>query len=146
MDWFKQTGSFGYAVSWHIDSCLDAELVNTILDMVVRTLNNERPIIHSDRGCHYRWPGSIVRTNTFGLTRSMSKKGCSPANAACEGFFGRMKNECFYNHCFKGYTLLMFIDDLNGYIKWYNEKRIKNSLGLCSPMEFREMHGCWGLS
>ena len=29
------------------------------------------------------------------LTRSMSKKGCSPDNAACEGFFGRLKNEIF---------------------------------------------------
>ena len=24
------------------------------------------------------------------------KKGCSPDNAACEGFFGRLKNEMFY--------------------------------------------------
>jgi len=71
----------------------------------------------------------------------MSKKGCSPDNSACEGFFGRMKNECFYNHSFKDYTLRMFIDYLNGYVKWYNEKRIKNSLGFCSPMEFRQMNG-----
>ena len=26
----------------------------------------------------------------------MSKKGCSPDNSACEGFFGRLKNEFFY--------------------------------------------------
>ncbi len=26
----------------------------------------------------------------------MSRKGCSPDNAACEGFFGRLKNEMFY--------------------------------------------------
>jgi transposase InsO family protein len=26
----------------------------------------------------------------------MSRKACSPDNAACEGFFGRMKNELFY--------------------------------------------------
>lgn len=30
------------------------------------------------------------------LMRSMSKKGCSPDNAACEGFFGRLKTEFFY--------------------------------------------------
>jgi putative transposase len=28
------------------------------------------------------------------LVRSMSRKACSPDNAACEGFFGRLKNEC----------------------------------------------------
>ena len=27
----------------------------------------------------------------------MSKKGCSPDNSACEGFFGRIKNEMFYS-------------------------------------------------
>jgi transposase InsO family protein len=72
---------------------------------------------------------------------SMSKKSCSPDNAACEGFFGCMKNESFYNHSFKGYNLQMFIDYLNGYIKWYNKKRVKDSLGFCSPMEFRQIYG-----
>lgn len=57
---------------------------------------DEHPIIHSDRGCHYRWPGWIERMNTAGLIRSMSKKGCSPDNSACEGVFGRLKNEMFY--------------------------------------------------
>lgn len=32
-----------------------------------------------------------------GLIRSMSNKGNTPDNAACEGVFGRIKNECFYN-------------------------------------------------
>ena len=31
-----------------------------------------------------------------GLERSMSKKGCSLDNAACEALFGRLKNEMFY--------------------------------------------------
>ena len=26
----------------------------------------------------------------------MSRKGCSPDNSACEGFFGRLKNEMYY--------------------------------------------------
>ena len=94
-----------------------------------------------DRGCHYCCTVWIARTNILGLTRSMSKKNCFPDNAACEGFLGRMKNECFYNHSFKGYTLLMFIDYLNGYIKWYNEKQVMNSLRFCSQMEFRQIHG-----
>lgn len=31
-----------------------------------------------------------------GLTRSMSKKGCSPDNSACEGVFGRIKKSLGY--------------------------------------------------
>lgn len=60
---------------------------NTMLDNAIALLKgNEHPIVHSDRGCHYRWPGWIQRMNEAGLTRSMSKKGCSPDNSACEGF------------------------------------------------------------
>ena len=35
----------------------------------------------------------------------MSKKVCSPDNSACEGFFGRMKTECFYNHSLEDLSL-----------------------------------------
>ncbi|MEG0026223.1 MAG: IS3 family transposase [Bacilli bacterium] len=34
-----------------------------------------------------------------------------------------------------------FIDILNNYLIWYNEKRIKISLGGCSPMECRHSLG-----
>lgn len=46
-------------------------------------------------GCA-RWPGWVERMEKAGLERSMSNKGCSPDNAACEGLFGRLKNEMFY--------------------------------------------------
>ena len=35
----------------------------------------------------------------YGLVRSMGAKGCSPDNAAAEGFFGRMKVESVYPGC-----------------------------------------------
>jgi putative transposase len=59
----------------------------------------------------------------------MSRKGCSSDNAACEGFFGRIKNEMFYGRNWTGITLEKFICFLDRYIRWYNEKRIKLSLG-----------------
>ena len=52
----------------------------------------------------------------YGYTRSMSKKGCSPDNSACEGFFGRMKNEMFYGRSFVGVTIKTFIQIINDYI------------------------------
>lgn len=58
-----------------------------MLDEAILSLNeNEKPIIHSDCGCHYRWPGWIERIEKAKLKRSMFKKGCSSDNAACEGF------------------------------------------------------------
>lgn len=88
----------GMPVAWAVSDRPDALLVNGMLDRAIESLPQDaHPIIHTDRGCHYRWPGWIERMDKAGLTRSMSKKGCSPDNAACEGFFGRLKNEMFNN-------------------------------------------------
>lgn len=99
---------------------------------------DEHPIVHSDRGCHYQWPGWIELMEEAQLVRSMSKKGCSPDNSASEGFFGRMKNEMFYKKDWRGWTINQFIEEVDTYIHWYNEKRIKMSLGGMSPLEFRK--------
>lgn len=132
----------GMVVSWTIGTSPDAALVNTMLECAVGSLaSNQRPIVHSDRGSHYRWPGWIDRMRTAHLTRSMSKKGCTPDNAACEGFFGRLKNEMYYNRIWRDVNTEEFIDHLDEYIHWYNEKRIKLSLGGKSPIEYRATLG-----
>jgi transposase InsO family protein/transposase-like protein len=132
----------GMPISWTIGTSPDAELVNMMLDGAIETLQeHEKPVIHSDRGCHYRWPGWIERMDTAGLTRSMSKKGCSPDNAACEGFFGSVKNEMFYFRSWQGVSMEQFIDELDGYLRWFRDKRIKMTLGAMSPMEYRRSLG-----
>ncbi|MDX9918359.1 MAG: IS3 family transposase [Gudongella sp.] len=132
----------GLPVSWAIGTSPSAELVNTMLDEAILMLNNdEKPIVHSDRGCHYRWPGWLERIEKAQLIRSMSKKGCSPDNAACEGFFSRLKNEMFYGHSWTDTTIAQFIEELNEYIKWYSEERIKLSLGGMSPVDYRRSLG-----
>ena len=44
-------------------------------------------MIYFNRGFHYRLNSWINQMNKYGYIRSMSKKGCSPDNSACEGFF-----------------------------------------------------------
>ena len=128
----------GEVVGCRISSSPNAKLANDTLDQAVRLHPGvEGTVIHSDRGAHYRWPGWIERVEKYRMVRSMSKKGCSPDNAACEGFFGRLKTECFYGRDFSGYTKSQFISYLYSYIKWYNEKRIKGSLGYRSPAQYR---------
>ncbi|WP_460902708.1 IS3 family transposase, partial [Paraburkholderia jirisanensis] len=70
----------GMVVSWAIGTRPDADLVNSMLDAAVETVasGNDRPIVHSDRGAHYRWPGWISRIARAKLIRSMSRKGYSP--------------------------------------------------------------------
>ena len=132
----------GLLVNWNISTSPDALLVNSMLDDAAKLLSlGEKPIIHSDRGVHYRWPGWIDRMEKNGFIRSMSKKGCSPDNSACEDVFGRIKNEMFYNADWSGVNISEFIGILNDYLYWYNEKRIKKSLGYLSPIEYRHRLG-----
>ena len=121
----------------------DADLVNTMLDAAIERVASspDRPVVHSDRGGHYRWPGWLTRMRDAKLIRSMSRKGCSPDNSACEGFFGRLKTELFYPRSWQGTTIEQFIEVVDSYIRWYNETRIKISLGSLSPIEYRESLG-----
>ena len=132
----------GMVHSWTIGTSPNAQLVNNMLEKALATLRpGEHPNIHSDRGCHYRWPEWIKLVHDAGLTRSMSRKGCSPDNSACEVFFGRLKNEMYYGRSWAGVSLERFMEILDNYIHWYNEVRIKLSLGGMSPLEFRQNLG-----
>lgn len=128
----------GLPLSWSISTSPNAEIANSSLESACRWLGkNDHPIIHSDRGCHYRWPGWIEICEKYGLQRSMSRKGCSPDNARAEGFFGRLKVEFFHGHDWKGVSVEQFIEMLHTYLTWYREKRIKSDLDYKSPMQYR---------
>ena len=132
----------GMLVTWRISEHPNADLVNGMLDDVIANIGTKsKPIIHTDRGCHYRWPGWIERMEINVYTRSMSQKECSPDNAACEGLLGRIKNEFFYNQDWKNVTIEEFSHELDKYLHWYNEKRIKKSLGYLSPVEYKRSLG-----
>ena len=133
----------GLVISWAMGVRPDAQLVNTMLDAAIDTViaGDDRPVVHSDRGGHYRWPGWLTRIADARLVRSMSRKACSPDNAACEGFFGRLKNELFYARDWLNTTVDEFLAALDAYIRWYNEARIKVSLGSRSPVEYRKSLG-----
>ena len=130
----------GMPVAWTIGTSPNAELANRMLRDACSTLGDgEHPIIHSDRGCHYRWPGWIRICGEHKLTRSMSAKGCSPDNAAAEGFFGHLKQEFFHGRSFTGVTIEGFVEQLDGYMRWYRDERIKLAFGTSIAKRRREL-------
>lgn len=132
----------GMPVAWKIGTSPSAGMANSMLEEACAHLEEgESPICHSDRGCHYRWPGWIEICSEKGVVRSMSKKGCSPDNAAMEGFFGRLKNEFFYDRDWRGVSLKGFMSQLDRYMRYYRDERIKESLGWMSPMQYRKSLG-----
>ena len=95
----------GMPVAWSIGLHPDKRLANSsLLKACAARPAGGRTTIHSDRGGHYRWPEWIGICEENGLVRSMSAKGCSPDNSACEGFFGRLKNEFFHYRDWEGVT------------------------------------------
>ena len=128
----------GMPLSWSISTSPDAEMANSSLLGACEWLDEgDHPAVHSDRGGHYRWSGWIKICEENGLVRSMSRKGCSPDNARCEGFFGRLKVEFFYGRDWDGVTIEEFIAMLDAYLRWYRDIRIKSDLDYKSPMQYR---------
>ena len=58
-----------------------------------------------------------------------------------EGFFGRLKNEFLYGRNWQGVSPQEFSMMLDAYLVYYNERRLKESLGWLSPMQFRRSLG-----
>lgn len=93
--------------------------------------------VHTDRGGHYRGAEWIEMMNGAGLTRSMGRKGKSGDNAACEGFFGRMKTEMFYGRVWE--NVAQIETAIERYMHFYNNERIKTALGGVTIAEYREV-------
>ena len=128
----------GMPLSWSISTSPDAEMASSsLIGACVRLDEGDRPTVRSDRGGHCRWPGWIRICKENGLVRSMSRKGCSPDNARCEGFFGRLKTEFFYGRDWSEVTIEEFMGMLDAYLRWYRDVRIKSDLDYRSPMQYR---------
>ena len=128
----------GMPPSWSISTSPDAEMANSSLtDARGRLDEGDHPTVHPDRGGHCRWRGWIRICKENGLVRSMSRKGCSPDNARCEGFFGRLKIEFLRGCDWPGVTIEEFMGMLDAHLGWYGDVRIKSDLDYRSPMQYR---------
>lgn len=131
----------GMIVSYSLSKHPDQFLVDAMLEDALVTLDNiedcKELIIHTDRGGHYRGGRWIERLEGLGITRSMSRKGNSGDNIACEGFFGRMKTEMYYPLTWD--TTEELIQAIHTYIDFYNNKSIKVELKGRTIQEHRAM-------
>lgn len=91
--------------------------------------------IHSDQGFHYQHSSWTNKLEKMNITQSMSRKGNCLDNSPMVNFFGILKQEMFYGEYFKNYDHL--ISEIEKYIKWYNEDRIKTKLNGMSPVMYR---------
>ena len=92
-------------------------------------------ILHSDQGWQYQMKLYQFRLKEKGIIQSMSRKGNCLDNSVMENFFGLLKSEMYYGHKFKDVNHL--IDEIEKYIEYYNNDRIKLKLNGLSPVDYR---------
>lgn len=114
----------GRVVAWRAGASPSAELATGTLEDALEAAGGPF-LAHSDRGMHYRTRSWLAACRSAGVTRSMSRKGHSPDNAAMEGFFGRLKVEMFEGRDWSGWTPDAFAGELAAYVRWYNSGRLK---------------------
>ena len=127
-------------MAWSVGSRPTAKLANSSLRAACATLGGgKRPVVHFDRGGHYRWPGWVGICERNGLVRSMSRKGRSCDNARMEGFFGTLKSEMLHPRDWSGCALGDFMAEVDRWMRWFREGRRSQALGWPMPDEHREV-------
>ncbi len=126
----------GEIVAWETACRPTEELVKRMLNKGLESLaEGEKPLLHSDQGWHYRIKSYQSDLADKGLVQSMSRKGNCLDNAVMENFFGHLKEEIYYRRDYRSVEELE--NAVNEYITYWNQKRIKLSLGGLSPVEYR---------
>ncbi|MEM8522937.1 IS3 family transposase [Flavobacterium sp. PL12] len=97
--------------------------------------NNTNLMLHSDQGWQYQMKRYQYLLKEKGIIQSMSRKGNCLDNAIIENFFGTLKSEMFYTQKFKSIKQLKI--EIDKYIIYYNNERIKSNLNKMSPIKYR---------
>lgn len=126
----------GEIVSYNIS---EHPVLGQVLDMLdkafVKIPDNTNLILHSDQGWQYQHKQYQNRLKEKGVIQSMSRKGNCLDNSIMENFFGLLKSELLYLREFE--SLEEFRDELEKYIDYYNNQRIKSKLKGLSPVQYR---------
>ena len=112
----------------------------SIMDALNKTIEKTedckyRRTFHSDQGWAYQMKAYVRTLKENKIFLSMSRKGNCHDNSVMENFFGLIKQEMYYGVVYYSYEELK--SAIEKYIKYYNEKRIKEKLGWMSPVEYR---------
>lgn len=94
-------------------------------------------ILHSDQGSVYASKNYNDLLGPCGIIHSMSRAGTPTDNAAMESINGWMKSELFTDFHLQGENIQ---EEMESYIKFFNEERPAYSLGYLTPKQYRETY------
>ena len=119
-------------VSYNISTSPNYEQIK---DMLAKAFNKYKDlkglILTSDQGWQYQMQDYHKALEEKGIIQSMSRKGNCLDNSPMENFFGKMKNEMFYGYEYTFNTLEELKKEMENYISYYNNQRIRVCQGNC---------------
>lgn len=126
----------GEVISYAIARHPRFELVTKMLEVAFQKIGNKTGLLlHSDQGWQYQMAQYRKLLERKGIRQSMSRKANCLDNAMAENFFSILKSEMFYNQKFKSIEQLEY--QIQQYIHYYNNDRIKLKLKGLSPVKYR---------
>ena len=120
---------------YEVDSKGHMTMHKLYLDPFMDMCNGEILSFHSDQGWAYQMKAYSRRLKEERIFQSMSRKGNCHDNSVMENFFGLLKQEIYYGVVYYSFEELK--SEIERYIKYYNEQRIKEKLGWMSPVQYR---------
>ena len=127
----------GEVISYGISQTPSAASILSAQKQAIETTSDcpYRRTFHSDRGWAYQMGAYSSALKENKIFQSMSRKGNCYDNSVMENFFGILKQEMYYGTTYYSFNALK--EAIEKYIKYYNEKRIKEKLGWMSPVQYR---------
>ena len=126
----------GEVVSYNLSERPFFKQIEDMLDKAFERIpDNSNLILHSDQGWQYQLERYQNILKNKGIRQSMSRKGNCLDNACAENFFSILKSEFFYAKKFE--SINQFKQELDEYISYYNNSRIKLRLNSKGPIQYR---------
>ena len=116
---------------------MTVDLIERAMQMAMNLRKPTKGLIfHSDRGSQYTSHRFQHQLKSSNITSSMSCRVACLDYAVVERFFGSLKNEWLLN--IYHLTRQVMKEDVEAYIRYYNQVRMHTSNGDCSPIEFEQ--------
>jgi putative transposase len=131
-------------IGWSLSNGMNTEETTLAAwKMAIRNRNVQKGLIfHSDRGVQYANKKFANIIESYGVIRSMSRKGNCWDNAVAESFFKSLKTELIYGN--KLITKDQMELEIFEYIEiWYNKKRRHGALNYKTIEEFNNQNNIY---
>ena len=128
-------------IGWSLSNGMSTEETSlAALKMAIKNRKFDKGLIfHSDRGVQYASKKFTKTIESYGVIRSMSRKGNCWDNAVAESFFKTLKTELIYGN--KLTTKEKMELEIFEYIEiWYNKKRRHSTLNYKTIEEFNDQN------